>query len=88
MTRIVIPGDPLIDGPTALRPWRDVDADAIVEACRDPDVVRWTSVPEGYGPSDARAFLLFRHDVASAGRERRSRSSPPMISGLCSARCR
>lgn len=66
MSRLVLPGQPLSDGTTALRPWRDSDAPAIVEACRDPEIPRWTRVPENYGDSDARAFLLSRHDVIAA----------------------
>ncbi|MBV9006683.1 MAG: GNAT family N-acetyltransferase [Solirubrobacterales bacterium] len=67
MHRIVLPGEPLIDGPTALRPWRDTDVAALANACRDPDIARWTPVPEHYGESDARAFLLQRYDAISAG---------------------
>ena len=67
MSRIVLPGEPLVDGATALRPWRDSDIDAIVRACRDPEIVRWTRVPENYGEADARAFLLQRYHAVHAG---------------------
>ena len=67
MTRIVLPPDPLVDGTTALRPWRDSDLQAIVAACQDPEVVRWTRVPEGYGEADARAYLLGRYDAIETG---------------------
>jgi RimJ/RimL family protein N-acetyltransferase len=67
MTRIVLPGDPLVDGTTSLRPWRDADLHALVEACRDPEIVRWTRVPDNYGEADARAFLLQRYDAVLAG---------------------
>lgn len=67
MTRIVLPGEPLVDGPTALRPWRDSDAAAVTAACQDPEIVRWTRVPENYSEADARAFLLYRHDSLLAG---------------------
>ncbi len=67
MRRIVLPGEPLIDGSTALRPWRDKDVAALANACRDRDVARWIPVPENYGESDARAFLLQRYDAISAG---------------------
>ena len=67
MTRIVLPGEPLVDGPTLLRPWRDSDAAALTAACQDPDVVRWTRVPANYTEADARAFLLYRHDAVLAG---------------------
>jgi RimJ/RimL family protein N-acetyltransferase len=67
MTRIVLPGEPLTDGPTALRPWRDSDVAAVTAACQDPEIIRWTRVPENYGESDARTFLLYRHDALLAG---------------------
>jgi len=65
--RIMLPGDPLIDGPTALRAWRDSDLEALVAACQDPEISRWTRVPYPYGLSDARAYLLQRHDTLHAG---------------------
>jgi [ribosomal protein S5]-alanine N-acetyltransferase len=65
--RIVLPGEPLIDGDTALRAWRDSDLEMLVVACRDPEISRWTRVPYPYGPADARAYLLQRHDSLHAG---------------------
>jgi len=62
VTRIVLPAEPLVDGPTALRPWRDSDVPALVSACQDPEISRWTSVPSPYGSSEARAFLMTRYD--------------------------
>jgi RimJ/RimL family protein N-acetyltransferase len=67
VTRIVLPAQPLTTGTTALRPWRDSDVPALVRACRDPQIVRWTRVPDNYGESDARAFLLYRYDALLAG---------------------
>ena len=67
MSRIVLPGEPLVDGPTALRPWRDNDVGALVTACQDPEIPRWTSVPEHYGEAEARAFLLRRYDAITGG---------------------
>jgi RimJ/RimL family protein N-acetyltransferase len=40
-----------------LRPFGEDDIPAIVDACRDEDVVRWTSVPSPYSEDDAREFL-------------------------------
>jgi RimJ/RimL family protein N-acetyltransferase len=65
--RIVLPGDPLVEGDTALRAWRDSDLDPLVRACQDPEISRWTRVPYPYGSSDARAYLLQRHDSLHAG---------------------
>jgi RimJ/RimL family protein N-acetyltransferase len=59
--RVVLPDEALRDGPTALRPWRESDLGAIVAACQDPEIPRWTTVPSPYGESDARAFLLARY---------------------------
>jgi RimJ/RimL family protein N-acetyltransferase len=67
MPRIVLPAEPLVDGPTALRPWRDSDIAAIVAACQDPEIPRWTSVPSPYGEADARAYLLQRYGLLDSG---------------------
>ncbi|HEY3728408.1 MAG TPA: GNAT family protein [Solirubrobacteraceae bacterium] len=68
MTRIRLPGEPLVDGATALRPWRDSDLHALVEACQDPEISRWTRVPPNYGETDARAYLIQRYDMTFQGR--------------------
>jgi len=65
--RIVLPAEALIDGGTALRAWRDSDLQPLVVACQDPEISRWTRVPYPYGPGDARAYLLQRHDTLHAG---------------------
>lgn len=65
--RIVLPAEPLVDGPTALRPWRDTDLEAIIAACQDPEIPRWTRVPANYSESDARRYLQQRFDMAFAG---------------------
>jgi RimJ/RimL family protein N-acetyltransferase len=65
--RILLPGEPLIDGATALRAWRDSDLDGLVAACQDPEISRWTRVPYPYGAADARAYLLQRHDALHTG---------------------
>jgi RimJ/RimL family protein N-acetyltransferase len=67
VTKIVLPGERMVDGPTVLRPWRDSDVPAVAEACRDPEIARWTSLPENYTEADARAFLLYRYDAMLAG---------------------
>ncbi len=64
---IVLPDRPLVDGPTALRAWRDDDVEAIVRACQDPEIARWTRVPEHYGEVDAQAYLLERGASLHAG---------------------
>lgn len=54
----------LTDGRVTLRAHRRDDADAIVEQCRDPLSLRWTTVPEGYTLTDARRFVT---DVIPGG---------------------
>jgi RimJ/RimL family protein N-acetyltransferase len=61
--KIRLPAEPIIEGPTALRPWRESDLPAIVQACQDPEIPRWTRVPRNYGESDARAYMLSRYDA-------------------------
>ena len=63
----MLPAEPLVDGDTALRAWRDSDLQSLVVACQDPEISRWTRVPYPYGASDARAYLLQRHDMLHAG---------------------
>lgn len=67
MIRIALPGESLLSGPTVLRPWRDSDAAAVTAACQDPEIARWTRVPDNYSEADARAFLLYRYDALLAG---------------------
>jgi RimJ/RimL family protein N-acetyltransferase len=66
-SRIVLPAETLVDGPTALRAWRDSDVAGLVAACQDPEIPRWTRVPEPYGEADARTYLLARYDTINAG---------------------
>jgi RimJ/RimL family protein N-acetyltransferase len=66
VTRIVLPGEPLVAGPTTIRPWRDSDVLALVRICQDEEISRWTTVPANYGEADARRYLLHRHDAVLA----------------------
>jgi RimJ/RimL family protein N-acetyltransferase len=40
-----------------LRPWREDDLEAMVTALQDPEIPRWTRVPEHYGAAEGRLFL-------------------------------
>lgn len=40
-----LPDPPLDDGVVRLRPWREVDAPALVAAWADEEIRRWTAVP-------------------------------------------
>jgi len=47
----------LDDGDVVLRAHRPGDLDGILEQCRDPDTVRFTTVPHPYGREHAAGFL-------------------------------
>jgi RimJ/RimL family protein N-acetyltransferase len=64
---VVLAAEPLRDGPTALRPWCDEDVPALVRACQDPEIPRWTRVPSPYGESDARMYMQQRYDAVRTG---------------------
>jgi RimJ/RimL family protein N-acetyltransferase len=65
--RIVLPAEPLSDGLTALRPWSVADVRSLVAACRDPEIARFTRVPEDYTEDDARLYLAQAAAVTAAG---------------------
>jgi RimJ/RimL family protein N-acetyltransferase len=44
------------DGEVRVRPRTEADIPAIVDACRDPEIARWTRVPENYTEADARSW--------------------------------
>ncbi len=54
------PTEPLTDGVITLRPWLDDDAAARAAAFSDPEIVRWTDLPETYTADDA------AHDIRRA----------------------
>jgi RimJ/RimL family protein N-acetyltransferase len=54
---LALPDPPLSDRVIALRSWAPADVPALVDACQDPEIPRWTLVPSPYGETDARAYL-------------------------------
>ena len=51
-----------------LRPWTDADVPALVEECRDPEIVRWLpNIPQPYTDADARSFIAHASESASSG---------------------
>jgi RimJ/RimL family protein N-acetyltransferase len=62
---IEFPVEGLSDGTVRLRLIGEADLPAIVAACQDREIARWTRVPDSYGDSDAREWL----DVQQQGRE-------------------
>jgi RimJ/RimL family protein N-acetyltransferase len=57
VVRIPAPEVALSDGVVLLRPWRETDVPQLVEACRDPEIPRWTAVQDPYTEADARAWV-------------------------------
>ena len=47
----------LTDGAVVLSPPASADVDAITDACQDPLIARWTTVPSPYTRSDALRFV-------------------------------
>lgn len=45
-----------------LRPWREHDVDAVVRATADPEIPRWTRVPEHNTPENVRWFFADQPD--------------------------
>jgi RimJ/RimL family protein N-acetyltransferase len=54
---IDLPDPPLSDGKILLREWRVEDVPALVRACADPLVQRYTSVRVPYTPEEARTLI-------------------------------
>lgn len=49
---------PLLTGPTlTLRPHTAADVDAVLERCRHPDTIRWTTVPDPYTREMAQEYV-------------------------------
>jgi RimJ/RimL family protein N-acetyltransferase len=60
---IAFPVEGLSDGVVRLRLMAEDDVPAIVEAVQDPEIPRWTRVPDPYGEDDARQW----HRTATTG---------------------
>ncbi len=69
MPAIVLPDPPLGDSEIVLRPWSRDDVAAITAACQDPEIPRWTVVPQPYTERHARDFVAGRDADLAAGRE-------------------
>jgi RimJ/RimL family protein N-acetyltransferase len=65
MRAIVAPT--LSDGEIGVRPLAASDVPAIVAACQDPEIPRWTRVPSPYLREDAERFLAIAATEAAAG---------------------
>lgn len=54
-------------GELRLRPMEERDLDAVAQTCRDPETVRWTTVPDPYELSDAHGYRTFVQDAWARG---------------------
>lgn len=56
---VPLPDPPLTDrgAGIGLRPWQARDGPALVEAWADPEIGRWTAVPDQHGPAGARRWI-------------------------------
>ncbi|MER7460057.1 GNAT family N-acetyltransferase [Micromonospora sp. NPDC126480] len=54
-------------GEVRLRPMEMQDVDGIVTTCRDPETLRWTTVPDPYDRCDAEAYLAYGREAWAAG---------------------
>jgi len=57
MPELLVPDPPLADDVVALRPFTLDDVDWVTEGCQDPDVTRFTGIPEPYSSDDAREWI-------------------------------
>jgi RimJ/RimL family protein N-acetyltransferase len=62
------PDPPLTDGVITLRAKQRRDVDALVAACHDPEIPRWTRVPAPYRREDALAWIAASELELAAGR--------------------
>ncbi|MGH2925783.1 MAG: GNAT family N-acetyltransferase [Solirubrobacterales bacterium] len=54
---IELPVEGLSDARIRLRLHAEADVPAIIAACQDPEIPRWTRVPDHYGEDEARSWL-------------------------------
>jgi RimJ/RimL family protein N-acetyltransferase len=66
-TPITLPEPMLRDAIVGLRPWREADIPIVVAMSRDPDVLRFTNVPDHYSEDDAGIWLALQPARLRAG---------------------
>ena len=67
MRSLPLPVPALAGGGVTLRPWRVDDVDHLVSAWKDPEVLRWTPVPDDAGPEKAAIWIAgARHRLETA----------------------
>ncbi|MFG1839369.1 GNAT family N-acetyltransferase [Micromonospora sp. NPDC049175] len=50
-----------------IRPLEEQDLDAVVQTCRDPETIRWTTVPDPYEQADAQGFQVYAESTWARG---------------------
>jgi RimJ/RimL family protein N-acetyltransferase/diadenosine tetraphosphate (Ap4A) HIT family hydrolase len=67
-TELPFPDPPLRSDDVLLRPWRRADVPAVVAACQDPAISRWSpTIPRPYTDSDALAWLAGQEPARQGG---------------------
>lgn len=68
-TRLRYPAQRLAGEGFVLRPWHRDDLAAVHAGMQDPEVPRWTKIPEGNPPSAVRLYLDWLEPRREAGEE-------------------
>jgi ribosomal-protein-serine acetyltransferase len=67
MAELLVPEPPLTDGAIALRPFTRADIPWVVEACQDPEIPRFTLVPQPYEESHASEWIATHANERASG---------------------
>jgi RimJ/RimL family protein N-acetyltransferase len=67
MPELVLPDPPLRDEVVALRAFTLDDVEWVTEGCQDPEVTRFTGIPEPYTPDDAHDWIGKQADLRASG---------------------
>lgn len=62
-----LPDPPLAEGSTLLRAWNEADASELAAAWRDPDIQRWTGVPDRRDEAAATRWINGEQDRRARG---------------------
>ncbi len=65
-------------GDLTLRPWQAADAPEVLVACQDPEIQRWTTVPDPYLPEHAAGFV---GGITATGWVRRTSANVAVVGG-------
>ena len=62
-----VPEPRLTDGVVTLRPWQADDAADVFAACQDPEIGRWTNIPQPYEYAHAAGFIAITQSAWRSG---------------------